>query len=167
MVRRCDTDGDGLTGCDDPDCNGTGSCSEVVECADAIPITCFETLTNQTLSDGFDTFTGMEIPACGDASKETYNTHKQLVYKVELPEGCTGFGPKLSPQNLQPVYAFGPDCSEASCDNAGYAGFGTGSQGAVFDSNLNTGWIVVAALDDDPAQIANTPFDITLNCMCD
>jgi hypothetical protein len=162
-----DTDGDGLLGCDDPDCNGTGSCSEVVECADAIPITCFETLSNQTLSDGIETFSGVAIDACGDIGTETYNNHKQLVYKVELPDGCTGFGPTLSPQNLQPVYAFGPDCSEGACDNGGYAGFGTGTAGAVFDSNLKTGWIVVAAPDSDGAQLANTPFEITLNCMCD
>ncbi|MBD91222.1 MAG: hypothetical protein CL940_12890 [Deltaproteobacteria bacterium] len=162
-----DTDGDGLTGCDDPDCNGSGSCGEVVECADAIPISCFETLTNQTLVDGFNTFTGVEIPACGDAGKETFNTHKQLVYHVQLPEGCTGFGPKISPQQFQSVYAFGPDCAEGACDNAGYAGFGSGSAGAVFDSYLNEGWIVVAVPDGDSAAIANTPFEITLNCMCE
>ena len=44
---------------------------------------------------------------------------------------------------------------------------GSGSAGAVFDSNLNEGWIVVAVPDGDSAQIANTPFEITLNCMCD
>jgi hypothetical protein len=162
-----DTDGDGKVGCDDPDCNGTGACTEQIECADAIPIACFETLSNQTLADGFDTFTGVEIPSCGDAGNETFNTHKQLVYHVVLPEGCTGFGPQISPQQFQSVYAFGPDCSEGACDSAGYAGFGSGSAGAVFDSNLNEGWIVVAVPDGDSAQIANTPFEITLNCMCD
>ena len=162
-----DTDGDGLAGCDDPDCNGTGACAEQVVCPDAIPLTCFETLTDQSLANGGDAFTGVQIPACGDAGTETFNNHKQLVYHVQLPENCTAFGPKISPGFFQSVYAFGPDCSENACDNAGYAGFGTGTAGAVFDSSLTDAWIVIGQYDGDSSQVANTPFDITLNCMCD
>jgi hypothetical protein len=161
-----DTDGDGLTGCDDPDCNGVGDCGAVIECADAIPLACFETLEEQTLADGFDTFKNIEIPACGDSGKETYKNHKQLVYHVALPEGCTGFSPVIAGSFSPVAHAFGPDCSEDSCNAAGFASFPGGTGGAVFDSSLTEAWIVVGSPDSDSDLVANVPFDITLDCIC-
>jgi hypothetical protein len=164
---EADTDGDGLTGCDDPDCNGVGDCGAVVECANATPISCFETISDQSLANGSDQFTGVAMPSCGDISPETFNVHKQLIYDVQMAEGCTGFTPHVSPQLLQSVYALGPDCSEDACNNAGYAGFGTGIGGGVFDASLTEGWIVVGAPDSDSAPIANTSFEIYLDCTCE
>jgi hypothetical protein len=163
---EADTDGDGLTACDDPDCNGVGACGEVIACEGAIPLSCFESLSEQSLVDGTDIFTGVQMPACGDSAPETFNVHKQLVYHVQLPAGCTSFTPHVTPEMLQTVYAFGPGCTEDSCSAAGYAGFGTGTDGGVFDANLTEGWIVVTAPDSDPAAIANWPFEIGLGCVC-